>query len=45
MLAANMRKLASTLLWAAIAALAMRDLPFGLPKAIVTTMASGSSSV
>ena len=27
---------------AAIAALAMRDLPFGLPKAIVTTMASGN---
>jgi len=27
---------------AAIAALALRDLPFGLPKAIVTTMASGN---
>jgi uncharacterized protein (UPF0261 family) len=27
---------------AAIAALAMRDLPYGLPKAIVTTMASGN---
>src|SRR3972149_3080525 len=26
---------------AAIAAIAMRDLPLGLPKAIVTTMASG----
>ena len=27
---------------AAIAAIALRDLPFGLPKAIVTTMASGN---